>query len=306
MRVFTRSKMRNILYEADIYLKNSIGKQMVLEKVKPFNYDEEALNAGQEIYIEAERLYLESVPIRGKKVNFGGIVKKRVNNCHKIFMIHVKKLRRELADDQGLLREFGVYGPRDFSYKGKIKEAKEFYKNCLENETIGTVAGSYGLPKEKLEEYMNEIAEIESDEAYKAIVIKESEKTTDELHKAMLKLYNWCKNYKDVLVFVFQDDRQQLEAFKIPAYSEGYDPHKKKKPGEDDEKSDKNEGAETDDNGAQKQDEVVDKVEGVNVENVDNKDEQENEGNKNESIKIKEEKEFKEEEKKETLPIPLR
>jgi hypothetical protein len=39
-------------------------------------------------------------------------------------------------------------------------------------------------------------------------------------------LYNWWMNYKSALIYVFKDDPQQLEAFKIKGYSIGYVPRK--------------------------------------------------------------------------------
>jgi hypothetical protein len=67
---------------------------------------------------------------------------------------------------------------------------------------------------------------VENDKNYRAILVKDAEKTTEDRNKVILKLYNWWMNYKSVLIYVFKDDRQQLEAFKIKGYSIGYVPRK--------------------------------------------------------------------------------
>ncbi len=60
-------------------------------------------------------------------------------------------------------------------------------------------------------------------------MVKEAEKTTEDRNKVFRKLNAWWQNYKLVLLFVYKDDPQQLEAFGIKGYSEGYKPKPKEK-----------------------------------------------------------------------------
>ena len=56
MRKFIKRDVKTIRFEADAYLRNSIGQTMVLEKVKSLNYKEESLAEGQKIYDEDDEI----------------------------------------------------------------------------------------------------------------------------------------------------------------------------------------------------------------------------------------------------------
>jgi hypothetical protein len=135
-------------------------------------------------------------------------------------------LKREHREDTGLLHELQLLGERDYTLTGKIKEAKAFYKNCLDHPKLLPIVAKVGLTTEMLQLQMTKIAEVENDKNYRAILVKEAEKTTEDRNKVILKLYDWWMNYKAVLIYVFKDDQQQLEAFKIKGYSIGYVPRK--------------------------------------------------------------------------------
>jgi hypothetical protein len=224
MQRFTMKEMKSLLDEVGTAINNSKDNPLVLEKVQEFGYTPETFTATEELRKEAERLYLEKGPKAGQKISLSIQLRNKIDEIHQLFMIYEKMVRRDLKDDPALFREFDLDGPRDYSISGKIKESKGFYKNCRDNEKVGTFVTRYGLTPEKLQAHLDEIEEIEKDTTVRAILISDAEKTTEDRNKVFLQLNNWWQNYKMVLKYVFRDDPQQLEAFRLKGYSLGYRP----------------------------------------------------------------------------------
>jgi hypothetical protein len=226
MRRFSKAQMKELFDEAGTGIANSKDNQVILEKVVGFGYTKDNLVAAETIYADAETLYLQKEPRVGVKISLSIQLKKKIEDIYQRYMLYVKMLRRDLREDTGLLHELLLLGERDYTVSGKILGAKAFYKNCLDNKKIVPVVAKVGLNAETLQTQLTRIAEVESDKNFRAILVKEAEKTTEDRNKAILKLYDWWMNYKSVLTHVFKDDRQQLEAFKIKGYSIGYTPQK--------------------------------------------------------------------------------
>jgi len=162
----------------------------------------------------------------GLKLSVSIQVRKKIDDIHHLYRLYAKLLKRDHREDTGLLHELQLLGEVDYTLTGKIKDAKAFYKNCLDHPKLLPIVAKVGLTTEALQTQMSKIAEVENDKNYRAILVKDAEKTTEDRNKVILKLYNWWMNYKSVLIYVFNDDRQQLEAFKIKGYSIGYVPRK--------------------------------------------------------------------------------
>ncbi len=224
MRILTKKEMKELFEESGIAIENSKGDPVVLGKVQEFGYTAESLAAAEALHIEAETLYLEKGPKSGKKISLSIQLKNKIDEIHRHYMVYVKVLRIDLADDPGLLKELQLVDERDFTVSGKIKEPKEFYKNCLESNKLAEVVVNYGLTPEKLQAHLDSIAEVEKDKSVRALLVRDAEKTTEDRNKVVFKLYTWWRSYKTVLLYVFRDDPQQLEAFKLKGYSLGYKP----------------------------------------------------------------------------------
>ncbi|MCX6581457.1 MAG: hypothetical protein NT166_14890 [Candidatus Aminicenantes bacterium] len=226
MRIFLKAEMKELFDEASAGIANSKDNPMVLEKVAMFGYTRDGLIAAETDYINAESLYLQKAPKVGLKLSLSIQVRKKIDDVYELYMLYVNMLRRDLREDTGLLHELLLLGERDHTVIGKIKDAKAFYKNCLDHPKLLPIVAKVGLTTEMLQLQMSKIAEVENDKNYRAILVKEAEKTTEDRNKVVLKLYNWWMNYKSALIYVFKDDPQQLEAFKIKGYSIGYVPRK--------------------------------------------------------------------------------
>lgn len=224
MRRFSKKEMKSLLDEVGTGIENSKDNPLVLEKVQEFGYTLEIFTSAEELRKEAERLYLEKGPKAGQKISLSIQLREQIDEIHQLFMIYEKMVRRDLKDDPALFSEFDLDGSRDYSISGKIKESKGFYKNCQDNEKLGTFVTRYGLTPEKLQSHLDEIEEIEKDTTVRAILVRDAEKTTEDRNKVFRQLNDWWINYQTVLLYVFRDDPQQLEAFKIKGYSEGYKP----------------------------------------------------------------------------------
>ncbi|MDQ1349875.1 MAG: hypothetical protein QG657_176 [Acidobacteriota bacterium] len=226
MRRFSKAEMKELFDEASAGIANSIDNQMVLEKVAGFGYTRDSLVEAGTTYSEAETLYLQKAPKVGLKLSLSIQVRNKIDNIYELYMLYVNMLRRDHRENIGLLHELLLLGERDHTVLGKIKDAKAFYKNCLDHPKLQPIVVKVGLTVEMLQTQMAKITEVENDKNYRAILVKEAEKTTEDRNKVILKLYNWWMNYKSVLIYVFKDDQQQLEAFKIKGYSIGYVPKK--------------------------------------------------------------------------------
>jgi hypothetical protein len=224
MRTFTKREMKSLLEEVGAAITNSKDNPLVLEKVQEFGYIAETFTAAEELRKEAERLYLEKGPKAGQKISLSIQLRNKIEEIHQLFMIYEKMVRRDLKDDPALFSKFDLDGPRDYSISGKIKESKGFYKNCLDNEKVGEFVIRYGLTSEKLQAHLDEIEEIEKDTTVRALLVSDAEKTTEDRNKVFQQLNNWWQNYKMVLKYVYRDDPQQLEAFRLKGYSLGYKP----------------------------------------------------------------------------------
>ncbi len=226
MRIFLKAEMKELFDEASAGIANSKDNPMVLEKVATFGYTWDSLVAAETDYTTAESLYLQKAPKVGLKLSLSLQLMKKINDIHQLYRLYVKMLRRDLREDIGLMHELQLLGERDYTVTGKIKEAKAFYNNCLDNQKLLPVVAKVGLNSETLQTQLTKIAEVENDKNFRAILVKDAEKTTEDRTKVILKLYDWWMNYKSVLIYIFKDDRQQLEAFKIKGYSINYVPRK--------------------------------------------------------------------------------
>lgn len=235
MTVLTNTKMKALFEQAGVGIANSKENPLVLEKIEDFGYTPESLLEAEALYNEAEHLYLTKGPKKGRKINLSIQLRNKIDEIHRVYLTYVRVLRRDLYDDPGLLKELQLVGPRDLTVSGKVKESKEFYKNCLDNHggKLADVVLKYGLTPEKLQTRLDGIADVEQDRNFRASMVMDSEKTTEDRNKVVYKLFTWWRNYRDVLVYVFRDDPQQLEALKVKGYSLGYKPANKSSNGEE-------------------------------------------------------------------------
>jgi hypothetical protein len=224
MRIFTRKEMKRLIDEVGAGIENSQNNPLVLGKVQGFGFTPENFTATEAIRLEAERLYLTKGPKAGQKISLSIQLREEIEQIHSIFMVYEKMLRRDLKDDPALFSEFSLSGRRDYSISGKIKEPKGFYLNCQDNEKVGAYVTKYGLTPEAIQTHLDRIADLEKNKTVQAVLVKESEKTTEDRNKIFLQLNNWWNNYKTVLLHVFKDDPQQLEALRIKGYSLNYKP----------------------------------------------------------------------------------
>ncbi len=226
MRRLSKVQMKELFDESGAGIANSKDNPMVLEKVATFGYTRDSLLAAETDYTIAESLYLQKGPKVGLKLSVSITLRKKIDDIHHLYRLYAKLLKRDHREDTGLLHELQLLGEVDYTITGKIKDAKAFYKNCLDHPKLLPIVAKVGLTAEALQTQMSKIAEVENDKNYRAILVKDAEKTTEDRNKVILKLYDWWLNYKSALIYVFKDDPQQLEAFKIKGYSIGYVPRK--------------------------------------------------------------------------------
>jgi hypothetical protein len=181
MRTFTKREMKGLLEEVGTAIKNSKDNPLVLEKIQEFGYTAESLAAAEALHKEAEALYLDKGPKSGRKISLSIQLRKKIDDIHNHYMVYVKILRIGLSDDPGLLKEFQLVDERDFTVSGKVIEPKEFYKNCLESNKLAEVVVNYGLTPEKLQAHLDSIAEVEKDRSFRALLVSEAEKTTEDI-----------------------------------------------------------------------------------------------------------------------------
>jgi len=229
MTVLTNTQMKELFEQAGIGIANSKDNPLLLDSVRDFGYTQESLLEAEALYKEAENLYLTQGPKKGRKINLSIQLRDKIDEIHRVYMTYVRVLRRDLYDDPGLLKELLLVEAWDFTFSGKLKESKEFYKNCMDNHggKLGEVVLKYGLSLERLQTHLDSITDVELDRNFRASMVMDSEKTTEDRNKVIYRLYTWWRNYRDVLVYVFRKDPQQLEAFKITGYSMGYKPASK-------------------------------------------------------------------------------
>jgi hypothetical protein len=108
-----------------------------------------------------------------------------------------------------------------------LEYAKAFYSRCQDIEGLAPQVTTYGLTPERLETLQAEIVKIEEDEDYRTILKKDTETSTVARNKLAERLNDIWFKYRATLLFVLKEDPQQLEAFGIVVYSEGYKPKKK-------------------------------------------------------------------------------
>ncbi|MCP5046626.1 MAG: hypothetical protein GY940_05615 [bacterium] len=229
MNRYTKKEVQTLLDESIVGIENSLRSPPVMARVLEFNYDAKNFRRAKKLHKKAEKFFIGSGLKTGKKVSLSIRLNGWIGEIHLRFMLYEKLIRRDLRDDPALFMQFGLESSRDYTVSGKIMEPKGFYRNILENERLSEYVVKFGLTEEKLNIHLGEIDKVEVDENYRAVLKSIAEKANQDKHRVYQQLNDWWIGYKMVLVYLYRDDPQQLEAFKITAYSEGYKPKRKKK-----------------------------------------------------------------------------
>jgi hypothetical protein len=215
-------KITKLHKDAGTAVGNLIDNTPVLEKIQEYGFINEDLVEKQTLLQDMEKLMRETETKAGKKAAFYMRLAEKIEEFHKICMLHIFYLRRDLNNKPDLIKEFQLNGKREQTTLGKLRGAKKFFKNCQDITGLGEQVQSYGLTSEKLTEILDEIALLEQEAKQWAVLKKDAEKATDERNKVFKELNTFWLKLKATLTHVFRDDQQQLEAFNITGYSEGY------------------------------------------------------------------------------------
>ena len=208
--------------DAGTAIGNLIDNTPVLEKIQEYGFVNDNLVEKQTLLQDMEKLMRETETKAGEKTAFYMRLTEKIEEIHKICMLHILYLRRDLKDKPDLLKEYQLNGKREQTTLGKLRDAKKFFENCKDITGLGEQVQNYGLTPEKLTDILGEIALLEQEAKQWAILKKDAEKATEERNKVFKELNTFWMKLKATLTHVFRDDLQQLEAFSITAYSEGY------------------------------------------------------------------------------------
>ena len=250
---FTPKKIRALLKKSRKGIYNSLENESVLTLVQEFGYTTERLTELKTLHQTVESSILQRDNKQGMKVALNMRIVNAIDNIYSRSRLYVKYLRRDLKNVPDKITEYLLDAPVARTTGERLTYAASFYKRCMEFEGLAALVAAYGLTAEKSTGFLDEIAQIEKDDDYKAILKGETETSTVARNQLAEQLSDEWVKYKDTLMFVLKEDPQQLEAFGILVYSEGYKP-KKNEDEEDGENEDENDDGNDDGNDSQDND----------------------------------------------------
>ena len=225
----TNKTMSATVKDARTGIANSASNPEVMTRLNHFGITVEELNEKELERQVIDQLLTVGVPKRTKSSGFSVLLSGRIKEVTGLSSLYMKVFKRDSNDNLAILKEMNLDKAMAKKPSGKVSEAKVFYTNCLGSEKLTAYVAGFGLTPEIMQAELQKIDSIEADDQYRAQLVSDSQHTTDHRNKLFSQFNNWWINFKTILKYVFRDDPQKLEAFKILAYSEGYKPKRKSK-----------------------------------------------------------------------------
>ena len=210
-----KKSLADRLLAAQLAINNSISDDEIKTAVAQFGYDETRLNAGKALLDNANKMQYVQKKEYGDQYQATDALTEAWNTAEKTYMRFVKVARIALKSDHALYLKLDLVGTRKKTLSEWMAQARLFYINALEDDTVLEKMALYGMEQEKLEAGK---ALLEQTEAANAAQEKEkgqARQATIERDKAMDELDEWLSDYIAIARIALEEKPQLLEKLGI-------------------------------------------------------------------------------------------
>jgi hypothetical protein len=199
---------------AELAIENSRRSSYIMERIEPYQYDEDRLNQGTSLVTRIKKLTRRWLAAQAAKRlatkelhETWNLVKVRYRQTRKVARLVSRDLapqKRALTLDQTTERSLPKW----------LEEARQFYTNALADPDITEQLSCFGITGERLKEEKQLLAAVESAMANQEKKAADAMQVTKERKQAIKELDRWMADFFAILRLVLGKS-QHLEAVGI-------------------------------------------------------------------------------------------
>ena len=159
---YSFSLMEGLLAQSRIALNNALQYPELKDRLLEFGVDENRIQEGLNLRAEAEKLLDNKTFKYGEQIGLTAELNNKIDNAYKRYMNFLKLARFSVKDNIEYQRSLGTIGPRLMSLSGWMRQARQFYENAINNDDILQLLSRFSITKEKLQEGLDLLPEIEA------------------------------------------------------------------------------------------------------------------------------------------------
>lgn len=207
-----RESIDTYLDRARIAIDNALANETLLNALSEWGYTSERLQIGKTLYEAAAAAQRQQTQEYGEQIGATATLERSREAARKTYNRLIKVARAVLDDNPGALQELGLTGRRKQSLSGWLAQAEQFYRNALNNTTLLTTLGDYGITAAKLEAGLAEIQTVRNNKLIQETEKGEAQNATKVRDAAFEDLDTWLSRYLEIATAALEDQPQLLES----------------------------------------------------------------------------------------------
>lgn len=210
-----KSSLDKRLERARLVVNNAIADTAIREALSRYNYSEERLKEGLELYKVVDELYYRQKTLRGEMFEATYKLDKKMEKLKQTYREHLQLARMALGNDPSAVQMLGMSGRRKRRIAGWAEDVRQFYTNALSEQKVIEALSKYAVTKEALEEGMGLLEELDKAAAEQEKKKGIAKKTTKERNEALYKVERWISDVLMIAKLALGKDSQHLEKLGI-------------------------------------------------------------------------------------------
>lgn len=205
------SSLEKRLERARIVVNNAIGDAAIKEALSRYNYSEEDLKEGLELYRIVDELYYRQKELNVEKLEATYKMKNKLAELKQKYREHLQLARMALSDDSSAVQSLALSGIRKRSIAGWVEEVRQFYTNALSEPKVIAALSKYAVTKESLSQGKALLAEVDKAAAEQEKKKGIAQKATEARNKALYNVERWLGDLLKIAKLALGKNSQHLE-----------------------------------------------------------------------------------------------
>ena len=204
-----------LLSDAQLAIDNALNNPKVLGYLSDFGYTKAKIQQGKQLYNVAATAQLAQQAEAGDQISATTEVNEAWETAKKSYMRFLKVARVAFKSNSGVATQLDLGGTRKKSLSGWMAQAKQFYKNALDNKAVLSELKEFGITEAKLKAGLAELAVIEQANMIQEREKGEAQAATEKRDAALDELQDWLSDYLAIAKVALEEEPQLLEGLGV-------------------------------------------------------------------------------------------
>ena len=216
----TKLTMEERLLASDVAISNSLGDEIIMERLSFLGYDENRLKTGLELLKRVRELYNEQKKEYGEQFEASEAMYKAWEATSILYRQYSTLARVLFKNDTGTMSKLGLDKDQPKKLSDWVAQANQFYTNAMNTQDIQEKMAEYTVSAERLQAALDDVNQLLNYEKNQEKEKSDAQKATEERNKMFSDLDQYMYDLLQIAKVMLYDKPQLLEKLGIVSPSE--------------------------------------------------------------------------------------